>query len=83
MIFRSKLNSGKTFIIVGVNIPDKIQPIKQAIKNKINNIEKQFIDSQVSLNSIKIINSLNLHKAPFVPVSFSNSFEILNNNVYK
>jgi uncharacterized membrane protein required for colicin V production len=53
------------------------------IKNKINNIEKQFIDSQVSLNSIKIINSLNLHKAPFVPVSFSNSFEILNNNVYK
>ena len=33
--------------------------------------------------SIKIINSLNLHKAPFVPVSFSNSFEILNNNVYK
>ena len=53
------------------------------IKNKINNIEKQFIDSQISLNSIKIINSLNLHKAPFVPVSFSNSFEILNNNVYK
>ena len=34
MIFLSKLNSGKTFIIVGVNIPDKIQPIKQAIKNR-------------------------------------------------
>ena len=53
------------------------------IKNKISNVEKQIIESQISLNSIKIINSLNLHKAPFVPVSFSNSFEILNNNVYK
>ncbi len=53
------------------------------IKNKINNIENQFINSKISLNSIKLINSLNLHKTPFVPVSFSNSFEILNNNVYK
>ena len=53
------------------------------IKNKINNIENQFINSKISLNSIKIINSLNLHKAPFVPESFSDSFEILNNNVYK
>lgn len=53
------------------------------IKNKINNIENQFINSKISLNSIKLINSLNLHKTPFVPESFSNSFEILNNNVYK
>ena len=53
------------------------------IKNKINSIENQFINSKISLNSIKIINSLNLHKAPFVPESFSDSFEILNNNVYK
>ena len=53
------------------------------IKNKINNIENQFINSQISLNSIKIINSLNLHKAPFVPESFSDSFEILNNNIHK
>lgn len=53
------------------------------IKNKINNIENQFINSKISLNSIKLINSLNIHKTPFVPASFSNSFEILNNNVYK
>ena len=53
------------------------------IKNKINSIENQFINSKISLNSIKIINSLNLHKAPFVPESFSDSFEILNNNLYK
>ena len=53
------------------------------IKNKINNIEKQFINSHISSNSMKIINSLNLHKAPFIPVSFSNSYEILNNNLYK
>ena len=53
------------------------------IKNKINNIEKQFTNSHISSNSMKIINSLNLHKAPFIPLSFSNSYEILNNNLYK
>ena len=33
MIFLSRLKSGKVFVIVGVNIPDRIHPIKHAIKN--------------------------------------------------
>ncbi len=51
------------------------------VKNKIESIENQIINSDISKFSIQIIHSINLHKIPIVPNTFSDSFEILHNTV--
>jgi len=51
------------------------------VKDKIENIETQIINSDISKFSIQIIHSINLHEIPIVPNTFSDSFEILHNTV--
>ena len=51
------------------------------VKDKIKSVEEQIENSDISKFSIHTIKSLNLHNLPFIPHDFSNSFEILYNNV--
>tara|TARA_B100001996_G_scaffold126637_1_gene96006 strand:- start:122 stop:727 length:606 start_codon:yes stop_codon:yes gene_type:complete len=51
------------------------------VKNKIESIENQIVNSDISKFSIQIIYSVNLHKIPIVPNTFSDSFEILHNTL--
>ena len=51
------------------------------VKDKIKSVEEQIENSDISKFSIHTIKSLNLHNLPIIPHDFSNSFEILYNNV--
>ena len=51
------------------------------VKDKIKSVEEQIKNSDISKFSIHTIKSLNLHNLPIIPHDFSNSFEILYNNV--